>query len=742
MTSGGDSESLLSSRPLANDRPSSSAGDRLDVSVSLQSLFSALSSPARQTGAHAGTATPDASPDTRISLDDSSSPMRPRTAAATTKFPTKAVLPSSVQISPAHSPTAPSMNLSHTTSPAAHYSAAQKRKRASQPTLPILRWFSAKNPPKPSSNSTPGSPLGSRPSTPAANPSDTPGPSTPSTPSYALDALADAFSDDPHIISPSQTHSDNITLPSRPQAARLHSALQRPSYFSNLTRTTMPTAFLSPPAPASYVRPTYSDPFEDPFVPSQNEEQRDREQADLDLLLSPTPIPLPMPHSPSPVHLNRSPPSRTSLDSLRSIHERSRSIHTTPPTQGFNFPQLPNLRNWFSSDENGDKENMNPMLSDEDRGENPAAERENIRRKYVAPKNPIVFCHGLMGFDTVTLGPAIAPLQIQHWRGIRNALEMNGIEVLTTRVPATSSPIDRAKVLCEKIAEKYPGRAVHLIGHSMGGIDCRYLTTHLTDRPFKVLSVTTISCPHRGSSFADHFLATVGKERMPSVLSLLDLLPNGDGDGKAFEFLTVENMRRFNENTPDVPGVHYFSWGAVYEPGLIDTWNQRSGADALFARQGTYLGTLEGVNHLDLVGWINTARYKWAEIMGREIKFKPATFYLGIADHLARVVEGQESLEEGGEALARQSSEERQHRERAEMADSLGIGESAVEEADAVEHVEDGPGTSATATQVAQPRPQMPSASPQLDVGAVASSEARQRKDEAPGRTPSSSDTR
>lgn len=27
-------------------------------------------------------------------------------------------------------------------------------------------------------------------------------------------------------------------------------------------------------------------------------------------------------------------------------------------------------------------------------------------------------------------------------------------------------------------------------------------------------------------------------------------------------------------------------------------------------------------------------------MMGREIKFKPATFYLGIADHLAKAVEG------------------------------------------------------------------------------------------------------
>ena len=109
--------------------------------------------------------------------------------------------------------------------------------------------------------------------------------------------------------------------------------------------------------------------------------------------------------------------------------------------------------------------------------------------------------------------------------------------------------------------------------------------------------------------------------------------------------------------------------------------------DAFPPLQGTYLGTLEGVNHLDLVGWINTARYKWAEIMGREIKFKPATFYLGIADHLARVVEGQEQHEqeaELGEGGARpeperETSDERKGRERAEMADSLGKGEERAE---------------------------------------------------------------
>jgi triacylglycerol lipase len=66
--------------------------------------------------------------------------------------------------------------------------------------------------------------------------------------------------------------------------------------------------------------------------------------------------------------------------------------------------------------------------------------------------------------------------------------------------------------------------------------------------------------------------------------------------------------------------------------------------------QGTYLGTVENVSHLDLVGWINTARYGWARLRGRDIQFRPATFYLATADNLAREVDGvqpeSESVEE------------------------------------------------------------------------------------------------
>ena len=350
---------------------------RTDLSSRLQSFFSSFA-PAQS---EAQAAAPD--PPATVCLDDPpESSMRPPRSPIPS--PLSQLYASSSSLRPSHSRSNSAMNLSLPSSAAAYYSAAQKRKRASQPTLPILRWFSANQPGK-SATSNPNSPVHSRPPTPAANPSDSPGPSSPSTPSSALSVLADAFADDPHILSAhSRDNSEDVRLPSRPQAARLPRShnLHRPSYFSNLTRSTMPTACLSPPASASYVRHAYTDPFEDPFP------QSEYDSSDLDLLLSPTPVPLPMPHSPAPAHVNSSPPGVSSLDSLRSIHERSRTIHTSAPQQAFSFPQFPSLKNWFSNEESSDKENHNPMLSEEDQAENAEAEREHIRQKCTYPYFP------------------------------------------------------------------------------------------------------------------------------------------------------------------------------------------------------------------------------------------------------------------------------------------------------------------------------------------------------------------
>ncbi|THH09198.1 hypothetical protein EW145_g2195 [Phellinidium pouzarii] len=467
------------------------------------------------------------------------------------------------------------------------------------------------------------------------------GESAPSSPSSPPSALREALEDDISCLSPLSLDAPppNFQLQlQRPPPARLpahymngpgRSALYRsPPFLECLARSALPTASVTRPLPVHRQTACHSSTPNNVDVDSTSAV----DSASIDI--------------------TQSPPTRTSLDSLRRLRDRSMPgvsrVQSTSHTRSFSTSSSP-TRWWFGTR----KADVDELLDESDQAETIEGEEEQIRKKYRAPKNPIVFCHGLLGFDSVQIGPAIAPMNVSHWRGIKEVLEARGIEVLITRVPATSSPVERAKVLESKISEVYPGRAVHLIGHSMGGLDCRYLTTHLIQRKFRVLSITTIATPHRGSSFADHFIATLGKERFPSFVSLLDLLPNGGGDGSAFESLTIGAMRKFNEETPDVKSVKYFSWGAVVEPGLFDAFKwphsvvlEKEGPnDGLVSvassRWGTYLGTLEDVNHLDLVGWINTARYKWAEFTGREIKFKPATFYLGVADHLARYVEGQ-----------------------------------------------------------------------------------------------------
>ncbi|KAI9632469.1 Alpha/Beta hydrolase protein [Dioszegia hungarica] len=331
-------------------------------------------------------------------------------------------------------------------------------------------------------------------------------------------------------------------------------------------------------------------------------------------------------------------PGRSSLDMSRS--SSARSLSTSAPQADWGT--------WASGLWGGNKGKMDNLMSEDDQADTVEEEQEKLRRKYRTPKYPLVFCHGLLGFDFI--GPtSLPPLQISHWRGIREVLESNGVEVLITRVPATASIADRAAILNDAISEKYNGRKINLIGHSMGGLDCRYLVSEIKDRKFTPVSVTTVSTPHRGSPFADYLIDNVvGRERLPSLLSLLETLrlPQS-GDGSAFASLGTKAMKEFNAQVVDNPDVQYYSWGASDDPGLLDTFKWPHGVilskegpnDGLVsvqsAKWGEYRGTLLGVNHLDLVGWVNHVRYAIAGWTGKPITFKPATFYLEISDYLA-----------------------------------------------------------------------------------------------------------
>lgn len=49
--------------------------------------------------------------------------------------------------------------------------------------------------------------------------------------------------------------------------------------------------------------------------------------------------------------------------------------------------------------------------------------------------------------------------------------------------------------------QKLRGKDVNLIGHSMGGLDCRHLLTHIRPQEYNPVSLTTLATPHRGSPF-------------------------------------------------------------------------------------------------------------------------------------------------------------------------------------------------------------------------------------------------
>ena len=147
---------------------------------------------------------------------------------------------------------------------------------------------------------------------------------------------------------------------------------------------------------------------------------------------------------------------------------------------------------------------------------------------------PIVLAHGLFGFTRIGLGRiTLTP----YFRSIPELLRGAGNRVLVTRVPSIAGVEHRAGRLGEQILKAFPDEPVHLIGHSMGGLDARRL---LADSSWqrRVLSLTTVGTPHLGTALADFAKLRVG--RIFRMLSSMGIDPQGCLD------ITRRAARRFN----------------------------------------------------------------------------------------------------------------------------------------------------------------------------------------------------
>jgi triacylglycerol lipase len=163
-------------------------------------------------------------------------------------------------------------------------------------------------------------------------------------------------------------------------------------------------------------------------------------------------------------------------------------------------------------------------------------------------RSPVLLVHGLLGFDELKVcGWKIA----SYFPGITEALRAAGNRVMVPRLSPTGGVDRRAAQLKAYLDRHAPGEPVHILAHSMGGLDARYMVSRLGMAP-RVLTLTTFGTPHRGTSFADW-----GIRRLERVLK--PLFNFFDIPGQAFYDLTTTNCCRFNEVVPDAPGVRYFS---------------------------------------------------------------------------------------------------------------------------------------------------------------------------------------
>ncbi|MCB0265163.1 MAG: alpha/beta fold hydrolase [Calditrichaeota bacterium] len=156
----------------------------------------------------------------------------------------------------------------------------------------------------------------------------------------------------------------------------------------------------------------------------------------------------------------------------------------------------------------------------------------------VFQKRPIVLSHGIARpdylvdsvFRTLNLSLydfSLVSDRFHYFRGIASYLRKHDFEVYHTSVSFAADVETRAEDLKKeilKIIEKTKTDKVHVIAHSMGGLDARHMIVN-HDMAEKISSLTTIGTPHWGTSVADVAI----QYGMDKVIGVLKTIMNFDG---------------------------------------------------------------------------------------------------------------------------------------------------------------------------------------------------------------------
>jgi triacylglycerol lipase len=250
---------------------------------------------------------------------------------------------------------------------------------------------------------------------------------------------------------------------------------------------------------------------------------------------------------------------------------------------------------------------------------------------------PIILVHGLFGFNNI--GP------LDYFYGIHDQWTAAGRQVFAPKLDSIQASAVRGVELMteiESVRNQTGADKVVLVGHSQGGLDARWAASHDPDH---VAAVVTIATPHRGSPVADVAGGILPGDSSAALNALADLFGASDAGSSssfpaAIHLLTTPGAAEFNANTPDAPGVAYYSiagrsnlasacdggtgdpmttrWndqndpiglelaaisGILYAAALPDTPVHDGLVTVDSAKWGTFLGCLPA-DHIDEVGQI------------------------------------------------------------------------------------------------------------------------------------------
>jgi triacylglycerol lipase len=189
----------------------------------------------------------------------------------------------------------------------------------------------------------------------------------------------------------------------------------------------------------------------------------------------------------------------------------------------------------------------------------------------------IVLVHGILGFRQ--------KFGVEYFRDVAEHFRVQGLTVLVPELDPTRGIEFRGNQLCDQINTSFNSgvldrsQKTHIIAHSMGGLDSRYLLSPVSGKQLlaPVRSLTTISTPHQGSAIADlidkpldllpfpHLPFSIAGNPLELALNEVGISLDGLRD------LTTPSCQAFSAKYTNSPSVAYFSVAGSGRTGFLPT---------------------------------------------------------------------------------------------------------------------------------------------------------------------------